>query len=477
MLTRQLCGGDTCSPEPPIRDFPGVIRLALARAAACDGAGLHQLDTGERALLVRLVRNVSAATPEESVRIANPTLAAGLHVSERTIHRMKAGLEAKGWITRQQVQSRRRGMQISDVRLTQHALETLGLAGAVVPAAPPFFQRPPKVTDALLFPQSVLQRQPCGGLEFFETETTVAPDTGLSRSENPTCCDSTQVATKPHTCLHEHLVPSEPKTMLSIETEPSATDSPVSPALAEITAETEIRATKETCSQPLDGRSGIYEVAMEFPVQQPTVSDASHVLPDDIRSLADEGGVTVAGVRLLMGLATKAGTRLGHVLQVAKDSVLKSRKPFAYMKELLRTGKDWSALALGAQRLEEEQLQVTALVSDLDQLRAAMAEGLYSHAKRKFVWRVEFGAIHQSTVEDAAQGGIGRWLVLHDVSGLATAWREGKIFRVTQAAIEESGEASNRDSRRCTLFSAVVPRVDGRGSLHCALDRVMTAEA
>ena len=57
-----------------------------------------------------------------------------------------------------------------------------------------------------------------------------------------------------------------------------------------------------------------------------------------------------------------------------------------------------------------------------------MGDGLYSHAKRKFVWRVEFGAIHQSAVEDAAQGGIGRWLVLHDVGGLAAAWREGKIF-------------------------------------------------
>ena len=483
MLTRQPCGGDTCSPEPPIRDFPGPIRLALARAAACDGAGLQQLDTGERALLVRLVRNVSMAAPKESVRIANPTLAAGLHVSERTIHRIKAGLEAKGWITRQQVQSRRRGMQISDVQLTRHALETLGLVEAAVPAAPqepatpPSFQRPPKVTDALLFPQSVLQRRPCGTLEFPDTGTTAPPDAELSRSENPSCYDSAQVDTKAQTCVHEDLVRLEPGMVLSIETEPSATDSPVSPALAEITVEAELPAAKETCPQPLDGSAGIHDLTVDSPAQQQSLPEANRVLPDDVRFLADEGGVTVAGVRLLMGLATKAGTRLGDVLQVAKDAVLKSRKPFAYMKKLLHTGKDWSALALGSQRQKEGQQQATARASDLDQLRAAMAEGLYSHAKRKCVWRVEFGAVHQSTIEDAAQGGIGRWLVLHDVSGLATAWREGKIFRVTQAAIEESGEASNRDSRRCTLFSAVVPRVDGRGSLHCALDRVMTAEA
>ena len=186
MLTQHSCGGDACSQEPPIRDFPGPIRLALARAAACDGAGLQRLDAGERALLVRLVRNVSAATPEESVRIANPTLAAGLHVSERTIHRIKAGLEAKGWITRQQVQSRRRGMQISDVWLTRHALETLGLTSSIVPAATPkpaatHFRRPPKMTDASLFPQSVSQRPPYGALMFSQTGTIPPSDAELPR--------------------------------------------------------------------------------------------------------------------------------------------------------------------------------------------------------------------------------------------------------------------------------------------------------
>lgn len=448
MLTRQPCGGNTCSLEPPIRDFPGLIRLALSRAAACDGAGLQQLDTGERALLVRLVRNVSAAAPEESVRIANPTLAAGLHVSERTIHRMKAGLEAKGWITRQQVQSRRRGMQISDVWLTRHALETLGLAEAVAPAAlqetraSPSFQRPPKVADALLFSQSVSQRRPYGALEFPETETTALPDTGRSGNENPACCEAAQVATKAQICLHGALLLSEPDKVLSIEMDPPAANGAVSPDLAEIPAEAQPLAVEETCAQPLDGSPGLHEAALEFPAQKPSISDASHVLPDDVRFLAVEGGVTVAGIRLLMGLATKAGTRLAHLLQVAKDSILKSRKPFAYVKKLLRSGKDWGALALGIQRLAEERQQVRARASDLDQLRAAMAEGLYSHAKRKFVWRVEFGTVHQSTVEDVAQGGIGRWLVLYDVGGLAAAWREGKILPVTQAAIKEWVEPS-----------------------------------
>ena len=41
--------------------------------------------------------------------------------------------------------------------------------------------------------------------------------------------------------------------------------------------------------------------------------------------LAEIGGVTVAGVRLLMGAATRAGTRLGDVLSAAGDAVLKAR--------------------------------------------------------------------------------------------------------------------------------------------------------
>ena len=206
MLTRQSCGGDTCSPEPPIRDFPGPIRLALSRAAACDGAGLQQLDAGERALLVRLVRNVSVVTPEESVRIANPTLAAGLHVSERTIHRMKAGLEAKGWITRHQVQSRRRGMQISDVRLTRHALETLGLAGAAAPAplractaVPASAKSGGRLTDsAICFTETTLRGL---GISRDRNRTVVAYRTA---PEARTCRQRrTHLATRAQACVHE----------------------------------------------------------------------------------------------------------------------------------------------------------------------------------------------------------------------------------------------------------------------------------
>ena len=227
---------------------------------------------------------------------------------------------------------------------------------------------------------------------------------------------------------------------------------------------------------PIESDPTPHEVTLESPEQQPSIPSASHLLPDDVRFLADDGGVTVAGIRLLMGLATKAGTRLGHVLQVAKDSVLKSRNPFAYVNKLLRSGKDWSALALQARRLAEEQQQAMARTSDLDQLRAAMGDGLYSHAKRKFVWRVEFGAIHQSAVEDAAQGGIGRWLVLHDLGGLAAAWREGKIFPVTQEVIAEWTQVSGPDSSRGTLCAAAASPVGRCNLLRCCTHHALVAE-
>ena len=437
-------------------------------------------------MLVRLVRNVSAAAPQESVRIANPTLAAGLHVSERTIYRIKAGLEAKGWITRQQVQSRRRGMQISDVWLTRHALETLGLAGSIGPAAPlepatDPLQRLPKMADASLFSQSVSQRPPCGALTFPRAKTAPASHTASTPNARPADSGATHLAARLQACAPEDGVPAEPGTARSIDASryPIARCASASPAPARTGVEKEIPLVEQTCPRPesLDDRSGIPEGTLEHPIRQSPLPSAAHVLPDDVRALAAEGGITVAGVRLLMGLATKAGTRLGHVLQVARDSVFRSRKPFAYVQKLLRTGKDWNALAATNHRRQEEEQQAQASACDLEQLRTAMAEGLYSHAKGKFVWRVEFGAVHQSTVKDAAQGGIGRWLVVHDVSGLAAAWREGKIFRVAREAIEEGHRASDRDSRSCVPGPAAAPRGDHRSTPDCSPAWTVTATA
>lgn len=449
----QLSGSeDACRPAPPIRDFPASIRLALARAAGCDGGGLEQLAAGERALLVRLVRNVSAAMPEDSVRIANPTLATALHVSERTIHRLKGGLEAKGWITRRQVQSRRRGMQISDVWLTRHALETLGLACPVATdvatrPAPVRPQRPPGMADALQIPQSVSQRPPCGDPMVPRNEAALPSRPGLSADGGAPGNASEQETAEDEACTIEENRRPKLATSAPSDRDTASADTWLNIGRSggmPVQGTASMREPEARHEAPGSHRS-LPQAVLATAAPCAPGAEATSGLPDDVQVLAGKGGVTLAGVRLLMGLATKAGTRLGHVLQVAGDAVLGSRKPFAYVQKLLRTGRDWSTLATTAQRLQEEARHVRATVSDLDQLRVALAEGLYSHAKRRFVWRVEFGAVHQSTVEDAVRGGIGRWLVLHDVSGLATAWRDGRIFRVEQATIEEWSRVSAKE--------------------------------
>ena len=72
-----------------IRDFPPIIRRALSRAAGCDGFGLRELAGMERMLLSRYIRNVSIRDVRKSVRIGTAELSMALHVSDRTLLRIK----------------------------------------------------------------------------------------------------------------------------------------------------------------------------------------------------------------------------------------------------------------------------------------------------------------------------------------------------------------------------------------------------
>ena len=365
-------GASARAPFAPVTDFPPLIGRAVARAAGADGGGLGELDGQERALLVRIVRNVSTAAPAESVRIGNATLAAALRASERTVRRLKSALEAKGWITRRQVQSRRRGMQILDIWLTPHALSTL-----FGPDDAGLDRRRSGMADALLdSPRS--SRQPCGA----------------SMISSPQA---------------------DPAGSPAELTQTRSEDSPVA-----------LEPSQDAAQQAVDRGAG--------PSVDP--SPAAHSLPEDVRMLAEIGGVTVAGVRLLMGLATRTGTRLGDLLAAAGGAVLKARHPFGYARKLIDSGKDWSAIAQEKRRQDSDRQDAGQKLGELQRLVQAMGDGkMYSHQKRQFVWRAEFGHVCQSSVQDAAGGGIGRWLPMIEVGGLAAAWKEGRLFQVTTADV------------------------------------------
>ena len=107
--------------------------------------------------------------------------------------------------------------------------------------------------------------------------------------------------------------------------------------------------------------------------------------------------------------ASRAGTRLGNLLLAAGDTVLKARHPFCYARKLIDSGKGWSAVAHEKRPRDNEQRGAGQKLGELQRLVQAMGEGtIYSHHKHEFVSRAEFGQVCQSTVQDAAGGGIGR---------------------------------------------------------------------
>lgn len=109
------------------RAFPAQIQRALVIACASSQQELQGLSPAARMLLVQLLRSTSAADPRLAVRVSNEHLAGSLGLSVRSIVNFKALLVDGGWITRSQVRSRRRGMQISEVWWTDFALDVLAL--------------------------------------------------------------------------------------------------------------------------------------------------------------------------------------------------------------------------------------------------------------------------------------------------------------------------------------------------------------
>jgi hypothetical protein len=170
------------------------------------------------------------------------------------------------------------------------------------------------------------------------------------------------------------------------------------------------------------------------PDDDATASQATkQAVPEDLALLAGLG-ISVPGIRKLMGLASRAGHRLGDIVRVAGHLIERAVKPFCYVAKLIRSPRDWKAEKEAGIASQAEAVAVAQARNDAAEVATAIdAAGMLSHGKRAFVWRVIAGTVHQSTVEDAARGGIGRWVPMLDLGGLARAWREGRLFKVGQA--------------------------------------------
>ena len=315
--------------------YPQVITLAADRATDDRIPDIQALDVRARALLQKIVRSLPKENPRASVRISNCTLAIVIGASKRTVARVKRLLEDGGWIKRSQEQSRRHGMQVADIWLTEMAQSVLGLD---TPA--PKDKARAKVAHAYCLSQSLSERPPKGVVE---------------------------------------------------EKQP----------------------------------------------EQPN----SQSVPEDLHLLQD-CGLTVPAIRKLMGMATKAGHRLGTIVQTTGKHILNATRPFCYVRKLIVSGKDWGAQAEAVQQEDVARAQESAEAAQRQQdmelvEQEASKTGLLTSAKRACVWAWMDGWLKRAEMDAVLAGGNVPWLRMADLGGVAQAIRDGKVFAVERAALEQ----------------------------------------
>lgn len=342
-----------------IKDFPPVIRRALARATGCDSCGLRELTGMERMLLSRYVRNVNIKDVRKSVRVSTAALSVALHVSDRTLLRIKTELIAKGWLVTHQVQSRRRGMQISDVNLTERALAVLGLLEA---------------ND-----QSAASAKFAEQVKNVEEKNDVTPDLADA------FCFS-QSFTK----SHSHGEPVE----VSIQNETVACDGiTVSPKQVD-------QKVGEPTFPPLDAE------AVEQPVQAQATEPEPELrythttdIPPDLAVL-ESGGLNRFAIFKLMGIATRKGKHLSDVVKaMSRETLLGAKNLYSYMVKLLSVDRDWKtyqapAVARHAAQKEAEQRSLDRNAALQAITQACAVTGALTNLTRETFWKVENGAVY-----------------------------------------------------------------------------------
>lgn len=333
----------------PPKDFPPLIQRALARVSGRVGR-LAELPPRLRDLLAEFVRCAAVAEPAAPIRIRNATLAVALACSDRTVARLKAELEAAGWIRRQQEITRRHGAQVADVWLLPTALEALGLREATAHCV---------------------------------TTTTTLP---------------------------------------------SPSPSPPLPAHSGT-----VSAAPDAARQPSAAHA--YEAFKQSPSERQPAGSVENI-PEDLAPL-QRLGITLAGIRRLMGLARAAGTRLGTVVAAAATSIEASTNPYAYVRRLLALDRDWERVRqTRLSELREEAARASsrpitlpadpalqAQKAEVASLAAALAGNRWLHQTMPLEFTAFAGVVHQ------APTGTSAWLALtlDQAARLAQAWRAGRL--------------------------------------------------
>lgn len=371
---------------------PSIIRAA-DRATDCRIPAISALKAHARLLLQAVVRSIQTKDITNSVRVSNEFFAQVLHVSVDKVCKIKKELEDKEWITRSQVQSRKLGMQVSDVCLTPWALQTLGLVSTTTADHP---DMPIPNEDQIAIRAAVVP------------EPTQPQRVKVKISPQPIPAAQAPIADAP-----------------SIEGVPVVEDAP----------------TIETA--PV--------VATEEPHSQAAYY-ANNDVPDDLMLLKNLG-LRVSAIRKLMGMASKAGLMLGHIVEVAEAAITKARNPYAYIMKLLSGNIDWQG-RLAAKRQKEQQQQEAVAQKELtdedaNTLRQTLAEtGLLSSEKRFYVWRwnQESSVLERASIEDAVCNPVlAKWSVVLDTRPIAQAIHDGAVFAVTMKKLQQWQMAESDD--------------------------------
>lgn len=392
-MTDSLASHEFALPAP----YPPSIVRAADRATDCRIPAISALKPYARLLLQTLVRSIQTKDIANSVRISNEFFSQTLHVSVNKICKIKKELESKEWIIRSQVQSRKQGMQVSDICLTPWALQTLGLASG-------------RVKDHPMMP--------------------------IPSEE--------QIAIRA-------AVVEEPTPPQSIEIDINATQQPAAPATSDTSNDTSAATVLAANPEPQ------------------TKDDTSSQVPDDLMPLKHLG-LRTSAIRKLMGMASKAGLMLGHIVELAENSIAKAKNPYAYTVKLISSNIDWQG-RLAAKRLKEEQQQEATAqeqqtADDASTLHQALAKtGLLSSEKRIYVWQwnAASAVLERTSIENfMGDPLLAKWAVALDTHAIAQAIRDGLIFPVTKVQLEQwQAPPSDDASEQPLVFTPPTPAPAG----------------
>ena len=403
------------------RPYPPSIARAADRATDDRLASVSALGVKARLILQRIVRCLRTSDVTQSVRISNDFFARMLQVSVKTVCRIKEELEDAGWIERHQIMSRRYGMQVGDIWLTPWALQELLL---VVPGQIDPVNMAIPSEDSIAIRAAVVVQQ----ADFLP--------------KNDQRCVGQKCPT--------------PYSLSQSLSERQPSGQSLQDVFQEKTSNTpeNVASAQELPSEQHQPQQSTHD---EY---QPSVDSNDHV-PDDLMALRLVG-ISTAGIRKLMGIATRAGRFLGDIVQVATDNILKAKKPYSYVLKLISSKTDWQGkLAyLREQQFQQELMAKQPLCGnqDLDTNQQAMARtGMIASYKRTHVWKLDDeGIVRKAEIAQLlAAPTLANWQPLLDIAGLAQAIGEGKLFAVDMQDLRDmqgddphhEGEGSQQDEQ------------------------------